>query len=36
MDNFDHIFTQEGERLEFTVVRCQELPELAEDDASGG
>ncbi len=36
MDNFEHIYTQEGERLEFTVLRCQELPELAEDDASGG
>jgi len=34
MDNFDHIYLQEGDRLEFAVDRCQELPELLEDDVS--
>lgn len=32
MDNYDHICQQEGDRLDFVVERCQELPELAEDD----
>ena len=35
MDNFTHVQSQEADRLTFTVERCQELPELAEDDASG-
>jgi hypothetical protein len=35
MDNFDHIKGQEGDRLDFVIERCQELPELAEDDAGG-
>jgi hypothetical protein len=36
MDNYEHVYTQEGDRLEFAVDRCLELPELQEDDASGG
>lgn len=36
MDNFDHISQSESERIDFIVDRCQELPELAEDDPSGG
>ena len=36
MDNFDHINSSEAERIDFIVDRCQELPELAEDDPSGG
>lgn len=35
MDNMYHIQESEKERLDFTIERCQELPELAEDDAGG-
>ena len=35
MDIFEHLIQQEGDRLEFKVERCQELPELAEDDLTG-
>lgn len=28
MDLFDNIYNHEGERLDFIVERCQELPEL--------
>lgn len=34
MDNYDHVFNGEGDRIEFVVDRCQELPELQEDDIS--
>ena len=36
MDNYQHILSQEADRMTFTVERCQELPELAEDDSQGG
>ncbi len=35
MDNFDHVQQQENGRLEFLLEKCQELPELMEDESSG-
>lgn len=35
MDIFEHLIQQEGDRLDFKVERCSELPELAEDDMTG-
>lgn len=36
MDNFEHIYNSEGDRLGFEVERCHELPELQEDDSFQG
>lgn len=36
MDTFDHLKAAEGDRLNFDVMKCNELPELAEDDPSSG
>lgn len=36
MDTFEHLKLQEGDRLQFDVVRCSDLPELAEDDPNSG
>lgn len=32
MENYVFLKEKEGERLDFVVERCQDLPELAEDD----
>ena len=34
MDNFDHLRDQEGDRLDFMVDRCQDLPEVVEEGES--
>ena len=34
LDNYDHIKKQEGSRLDFVVKRCDDLPELEEDESN--
>ena len=34
IDNFEHLKDQERDRLDFTVERCQELPDLMEEGES--
>lgn len=34
MDNFEHLQDQEGDRLDFTVDRCQDLPDIVEEGES--
>jgi ATP-dependent RNA helicase DDX21 len=34
IDNFEHLKEQEGDRLDFTVERCNDLPEVVEEGES--
>jgi hypothetical protein len=36
LDNYEHIKNQEGTSLDFTVSRCQDLPELEDQGNFGG
>ena len=36
MDNYEHLLQAEHDRLDFTVDKCTDLPELAEDDPQMG
>ena len=36
LDNYDHIKNQEGLKLDFIVSRCQELPEMEDEESNGG
>lgn len=36
MDNWTHLKQQEGDRLDFEVIKCTDLPELDEDSPNSG